>query len=227
MTTTEERMETLEKQVRRQRRWNIALGVVVVVGGLMAARNIQEVPDVIRAKSFEVVNDEGKVRIMMAHDSSSNESGVILVDNSGPRVALACDPRQSALQIYDKANVMRLDLGYVTGGSVGMLVRDKNNRKRISLGSDLQSQFKLVVNGPNEKSAVIVGNESSGDCGISLNDKRGINRINTMITDSGAYHQHFDANGKWRITIGTTKSNTALLGLAKSSEEEHWSISSR
>lgn len=50
MPTSEERMETLEKQVRRQRRWNIALGVVVVVGGLMAAKGIQEVPDVIQTR---------------------------------------------------------------------------------------------------------------------------------------------------------------------------------
>ena len=44
MSTTEDRIESLENQlriqqsqVRRQRRWNIALGALVVVGGLMAA----------------------------------------------------------------------------------------------------------------------------------------------------------------------------------------------
>ena len=33
MNTTEERMQILEKQFRRQRRWNIALGDLVLVGG--------------------------------------------------------------------------------------------------------------------------------------------------------------------------------------------------
>ena len=73
MSTTEDRIESLENQlrdqqeqvrlqqfqVRRQRRWNIALGAVVVVGGLMAATGVRSVPDVIQAKKFEVVNDEG------------------------------------------------------------------------------------------------------------------------------------------------------------------------
>jgi hypothetical protein len=68
MSTTEDRIESLENQlrvqqsqVRRQRRWNIALGAVVVVGGLMAATGVRSVPDVIQAKKFEVVNDDGKV----------------------------------------------------------------------------------------------------------------------------------------------------------------------
>ncbi|MDA7668808.1 hypothetical protein N8596_00905 [bacterium] len=65
MSTTEDRIENLQSQVRRQRRWNIALGVVVVVGGLMAATGVRSVPDVIQAKSFEVVNDEGKAVVLL------------------------------------------------------------------------------------------------------------------------------------------------------------------
>ena len=83
MTTTEERMETLEKQVRRQRRWNIALGVMVVVGGLMAAKGVQEVPDVIQAKKFEVVNDEGKVIVELSNVQGGGvDNGFVLTRNS-------------------------------------------------------------------------------------------------------------------------------------------------
>lgn len=65
MATNEERMEALERKVRRQRRWNISLGVMLVVGGLMAAEGLQEVPDVIRAKKFEVVDKDGKARLSL------------------------------------------------------------------------------------------------------------------------------------------------------------------
>ena len=34
---------------------------MVVVGGLLAATSLQSVPDVVKAKRFEVVNDAGKV----------------------------------------------------------------------------------------------------------------------------------------------------------------------
>ena len=52
MSTLEQDVRTLQSQVRRQRRWNIALGAVVVVGGLMAATGVRSVPDVIQAKKF-------------------------------------------------------------------------------------------------------------------------------------------------------------------------------
>ena len=70
MSTTEDRIESLENQlrvqqsqVRRQRRWNIALGAVVVVGGLMAATGVRSVPHLVQAKKFEVVDHNGKVLV--------------------------------------------------------------------------------------------------------------------------------------------------------------------
>ena len=54
MSTLEQDVRTLQSQVRRQRRWNIALGAVVVVGGLMAATGVRSVPDVIQGKKFEM-----------------------------------------------------------------------------------------------------------------------------------------------------------------------------
>ena len=63
--TLQDQLRIQQSQVRRQRRWNIALGVVVVVGGLMAATGVRSVPDVIQAKKFEVVNDEGKVTVVL------------------------------------------------------------------------------------------------------------------------------------------------------------------
>ena len=65
MQTTEDRIESLENQIRRQRRLNICLGALVVVGGLMAATGVRSVPDVIRAKKFQVVNEEGKVLVSL------------------------------------------------------------------------------------------------------------------------------------------------------------------
>ena len=65
MNRTEQRMEALEQQVRGQRRWNRALGAVIVVGGLLAATSSPSVPEVVQAKKFEVVNDQGKVIVRM------------------------------------------------------------------------------------------------------------------------------------------------------------------
>ena len=85
MSTTEDRIESLENQVCRQRRWNIALGAVVVVGGLMAATGVRSVPDVIQAKKFEVVNDEGKV---IASLSANMGGGMLSVSNKDGEVVV-------------------------------------------------------------------------------------------------------------------------------------------
>jgi hypothetical protein len=55
----------LRNQVRTLKRMLFGVFGVVVVGGLLAATSLQSVPDVIQAKKFEVVNDEGKVVVVM------------------------------------------------------------------------------------------------------------------------------------------------------------------
>ena len=59
--STDTRIESLEKQVRTLKRVLYTLCGVGVLGGLLAATNLNTVPDVIQAKKFEVVNDEVKV----------------------------------------------------------------------------------------------------------------------------------------------------------------------
>ena len=59
--TTDTRIESLETQVRTLKRMLFGVFGLVVVGGLLAVTTLQSVPDVIQAKKFEVVNDEGKV----------------------------------------------------------------------------------------------------------------------------------------------------------------------
>ena len=70
MAVTEDRVETLEKQVRRQRRWNLALGALLIAGGSIAATAERSIPDVVQAKKFEVVNADGRVVIRL--DSLEN-----------------------------------------------------------------------------------------------------------------------------------------------------------
>jgi|GEM_PF-6602602 len=85
MSTLEEEVRTLQTQVRGQRRWNIALGALgalgalVVGGGLMAATSSRSVPDVIQAKKFEVVNDEGKVLVRLGANVDGN--GLVKTQN--------------------------------------------------------------------------------------------------------------------------------------------------
>ena len=57
----EERINGLENQVRTLKRIVYGFGCLLVAGVIVSATSLQTVPDVIQAKKFEVVNDEGKV----------------------------------------------------------------------------------------------------------------------------------------------------------------------
>ena len=51
----------LRNQVRTLKRIVYGFGCLLVAGVIVSATSLQTVPDVIQAKKFEVVNDEGKV----------------------------------------------------------------------------------------------------------------------------------------------------------------------
>jgi len=94
---TESRIETLEKQVRTLRRAFFIAAGTAVIGASVAATAVTEIPDVIQARSFEVVNKQGKtsIRLKSLEDSFSKEnigSGMVEVMSSKglPAVAMAC-----------------------------------------------------------------------------------------------------------------------------------------
>ncbi len=87
--STDTRIESLETQVRTLKRMLFGVLGVVIVGGLLAATSLQRVPDVVKAKSFEVVNDEGKVFVLISGSTtqpnsikSRQEGGLISTHNS-------------------------------------------------------------------------------------------------------------------------------------------------
>jgi hypothetical protein len=81
--TTDSRIESLETQVRTLKRMLFGVFGLVVVGGLLAATTLQSVPDVIQAKSFEVVNDAGKVIIELSNLKGGGvDNGMLVTRNS-------------------------------------------------------------------------------------------------------------------------------------------------
>ena len=75
----------LRNQVRTLKRMLFGVFGLVVVGGLLAATTLQSVPDVIRAKQFQVVNDEGTVIVEIG---ATADGGQLRVRNKdGKQVA--------------------------------------------------------------------------------------------------------------------------------------------
>ena len=61
----EERINVLENQVRTLRRIVYGFGCLLVAGVVVSATNMQSVPDVIQAKKFEVISDDGRAVVVL------------------------------------------------------------------------------------------------------------------------------------------------------------------
>ena len=75
--TVEQRIETIERSLRRWRKAAITLCALLVVAGTMAASRQEEIPDVIKTRSLEVVNKDGEV-VVAAH-AQKNGAGILQV----------------------------------------------------------------------------------------------------------------------------------------------------
>ncbi len=94
----EERINGLETQVRTLKRIVYGFGCLLVAGIVVGATSLQTVPDVIKAKKFEVLSDDGKAvvvlsshlldREMNAEDSIYYGSVSALNSNGGTLVTL-------------------------------------------------------------------------------------------------------------------------------------------
>jgi hypothetical protein len=78
-------LNELRNQVRTLRRMIFGVFGLVVVGGLLAATSLQSVPDVVRAKQFEVVNDEGKTQAILFAGPEGGE--MVILNKDGKQVA--------------------------------------------------------------------------------------------------------------------------------------------
>ena len=75
----EERINGLETQVRTLKRIVYGFGCLLVAGVVVSATSLQTVPDVIQAKKFEVLSDDGNPVVVLS--SQVLDRGIDVTDN--------------------------------------------------------------------------------------------------------------------------------------------------
>ena len=81
--TESARIASLETQVRILKRMLFGVFGLVIVGAVLGATSLQTVPEVIQAKKFEVVNDEGKVLVELSDVNDQNRGGILTRRSDG------------------------------------------------------------------------------------------------------------------------------------------------
>ena len=172
------RIESLETQVRILKRMLFGVFGVVIVGGLLAATTLQSVPDVIQAKEFQVVDNQGNVFVRVGSmKEGASQYGFIKTLN-------------------DEGNsLIRLE-----GGPVAGMIQTQDGRGqplvRIGAGENKNATYGSVTTMSSSGSDLVQLSSSTGDDGlVNINNAQG-GRIVYLGADIGGNGTIVTENGK-------------------------------
>lgn len=121
---------SLESRVRRLERVNRAFlaGVGALAGVLLlGAAGADPAPEAIRARSLEVVNEEGRVQARLS--SSSRGATLELLDEAGvTRLSLGHGPEDTALYIKDGQGTTRIGVAQFAHGGGGVAIHGEESK---------------------------------------------------------------------------------------------------
>ena len=169
-------LNELRNQVRTLKRVVYGACGLLLVGGLLAATSLQSVPDVLRAKKFEVVNDEGKA------------VAKIFVDAGGGMLALG--------------NKDGRPVAVIGANAIGMgkvVLSNKDGERVAVLGASVDGMGGLVIYNKDGKHVAVItaGDDGMGMLGIDNKDGKRVAGIYADAIGDGAITTH---NSKGQIT---------------------------
>lgn len=182
-----ERLALVERSMRRYRAALAAVGLIAAAGfagpSLVGAA---KAPEVIQAKRFALVDDNGKVRASL--DSIGDFPGLALYDKAGKlRTLLANGDDNSGLTFFDKAGRMREALG-LAGNDTALALYDEAGKTRVFLDT------------------------KGDDTGLDLYDKAGKLRASLGTVGGDAELALHDEGGKLRAALGNDDFKNTATG---------------
>jgi hypothetical protein len=142
----EERINGLETQVQTLKRIVYGFGCLLVAGVVVSATSLQTVPDVIRAKRFEVVNGDGKVVVQLV---ATENGGVLVIANKDgtPLTAIFAGADGGGLGISNNEGKAVVGIyADADGGALGICNKDETPVVLISPNASGEGELKTWDN---------------------------------------------------------------------------------
>ena len=169
---TDTRIESLETQVRTLKRMLFGVFGLVVVAGLLAATSLQSVPDVIQAKSFKVMNDEGVPvailgeyegwGVLSIHDKKGKPVARLRAANYVPHDG-APEVGGGLLNIFNKDSQSVVHVGVDKDGNGVVETQSGKGQTLVELGATTDGSGMVVTeNGKGGTLVILGGNKSEG-----------------------------------------------------------------
>lgn len=178
--TIEERIERLEGTNLRYRLMFSLIGVIAVCIVGVSAIQDDKVPDVIRAKAFEVVDDEGNPLVKL-FDFNSTGNGSIAIFNKVGNTPLAMmaginsDGIASGTVFTFRGRKKIVELSYNELGRGTVKTYNENEKAATLLGSDVDGGHVFVYNKTSQPVCALTVNKY-GNGVIAVMDRNGNGR---------------------------------------------------
>jgi hypothetical protein len=110
--TTEERLERVERELRRWRRGALMMAVLVVAAAGLGWARTPEVPDVVKARKFLLVDDRGRIRagLYTVVDKGHDKEVCLAMQDEDGRIKVLLSNREgwSSLRFFDPGKEVKL-----------------------------------------------------------------------------------------------------------------------
>ena len=152
--------------------------------------------EVIRANRFEVVDGEGRPRVVLG--TQGETAGLVLLDGNGESVAelaVGDETGSTSLSLYDMRGSVRASLDLDPEGSPTLSLYDMAGEPRLSLGVDEGNTPVIDLTGPYGEARMVRGGR--GLPSLVLMDGDGKDRVSVRVDRRGTPQlELFDAYGR-------------------------------
>lgn len=184
------RLERLERDNRRLRRFVFA--AAVLVAALAAIYATQPVPQVVRAHSFEVIDNSGKVRAKMAVQPNGESFIQVNNEQEHPRAAL----------VASASGVTTIGIFDAQGQAVASLGTDAVSGSGIISANDAGGHTRVAL----------IAEDSHGGCDLWLLGANGNKRADLTVSSSGSPAIILSDTHGFRMDLGSTSTVTPATG---------------
>ncbi|HVT85924.1 MAG TPA: hypothetical protein VHD35_12040 [Chitinophagaceae bacterium] len=168
MSTLEQRMEKLEKKLRL---YQLAFISILLTGGFLIVSGFNkknQVPDLIQAKGFQVVDDQG--RALVSLKSYDNAGNIRLYDQNGTTLleAYQNDAGAGAILTKSKDSKYSCYIGTYNNGAGQIKVYNSSEKAVDEIGSTVSDYGYFGVNNASENTILSVSSTANGDGVVSV-----------------------------------------------------------
>ena len=142
--------------------------------------------EVIRANRFEVVDVEGRPRVVLG--TQGETSGLVLLDGNGQSVAelaVGDEAGSTSLTLYDLRGSVRVSLDLDQNGAPTLSLYDMAGEPRLSLGVDEGNAPVIDLTGPYGEARMSFEVDEDGLPSLVLMDGDGKDRVSVRVDRRG------------------------------------------